>query len=365
MRLSGATNAHAELPNQSNVNYNNNLVCCSGVTGLSNSCSGTYGVVARLAGATNAHIEQNNQSNPYYTSNACISVASGGSVSVGYRDNDCSGFDTTVASMTGTTNAHSGNASAYTKKICASASAPSGGGGGGGGGGYVPPPPVVVPPVIAPVTPIVPVSQIIDTKKVCKPYLLEYIKLGAKNNPVEVKKLQWFLKNKEGFINVKETGVYDAVTYLAVKTFQERYSKDILSPYGALSSTGWVYVTTVKKINDIMGCQGEKVIEKVVEKKIVKECQPYLLKYIKLGAKNSVVEVKKLQKFLKDYEGFVNVKETGIYDAITFLAVRTFQERYSKDVLSPYGALKSTGWVYVTTVKKINELMCTKYYKTP
>lgn len=113
-RMSGTSNAHAELPSQSLYTQ---LVCCTGVTGLGTSCTGTFATALKLSGTTNAHAEQNSQAN--YANNACISVPSGGSVSVGYQATNCTGFDTTLGSMTGTTNAHVGDA--YTTKICATA----------------------------------------------------------------------------------------------------------------------------------------------------------------------------------------------------------------------------------------------------
>jgi hypothetical protein len=120
-RMSGATNAHAELPSQSTPAYANNVVCCSGVTGLGNACTGTYAIALKLSGLTNAHSEQNSQAN--YANNACISVPSGGSVSIGYQSTNCAGFDITLGSMSGITNAHVGDGTAYTTKICATAAA--------------------------------------------------------------------------------------------------------------------------------------------------------------------------------------------------------------------------------------------------
>lgn len=119
LRMSGSSNAHAELPGQANGNYNGNVMCCSGVTGLGNSCSGTYETILKLSGTSNAHVEQNSQSN--YANNACMSVPSGGTVSVGYQATNCSGFDTTLGSMDTTTNSHTGDGSAYSTKICATA----------------------------------------------------------------------------------------------------------------------------------------------------------------------------------------------------------------------------------------------------
>ena len=54
-------NSQAELPSQSTATYDDYVVCCSGVTGLGNSCSGNYEVFAKLSGITNAHVEQRTQ----------------------------------------------------------------------------------------------------------------------------------------------------------------------------------------------------------------------------------------------------------------------------------------------------------------
>ncbi len=117
LRMAGTSNAHAELASQANYSQ---LVCCSGVAGLGTSCSGTYDTIAKLSDVTNAHVEQKTQMN--YANNACLSVSSG-TVSVGYQATNCAGYDTTIASMSAvTTNAHIGDAAAYTNKICATAS---------------------------------------------------------------------------------------------------------------------------------------------------------------------------------------------------------------------------------------------------
>lgn len=119
-RMSGASDAHLELPTQSTAAYDGNVVCCTGVAGLDISCSGVFDTVLKLSGVTNAHAEQNSQS--LYANSACMSVPNGGSVLVDYQESNCNGFDTTLGSMWGTTNAHVGDGTAYTTKICASAS---------------------------------------------------------------------------------------------------------------------------------------------------------------------------------------------------------------------------------------------------
>ncbi len=115
-RMASTSNSQSELPGQALYTQ---LVCCTGVAGLSSACSGTFATVLKISATTNAHAEQNTQSN--YANSICIQAPAGGSVSVGYQASNCTGFDTTLGSMSATTNAHVGNSSAYTTKICASA----------------------------------------------------------------------------------------------------------------------------------------------------------------------------------------------------------------------------------------------------
>ncbi len=120
-RMSSTSNAHAELANKTNGNYSANVICCTNVIGLSNSCAGTNAIAVKLSSTSNAHAEQNSQAN-YSGDNACISVPTGGSVSIGYQATNCNGFDTTLGSIEATTNSHVGDTSAYTTKICGTAS---------------------------------------------------------------------------------------------------------------------------------------------------------------------------------------------------------------------------------------------------
>ncbi|MEI6297121.1 MAG: hypothetical protein WCO84_05810 [bacterium] len=88
------------------------------------------------------------------------------------------------------------------------------------------------------------------------------------------------------------------------------------------------------------------------------QCEFELSKYIKLGANNDAEQVIKLKKFLRDHEGEGALNTDGVYDQKTADAVIRFQEKYSDDVLLPWGHLKGTAYVYQTTIKKINDLMC-------
>lgn len=121
-RMSGSENAHAELPSESTPIYDNNVICCTGVTGLSNSCAlSNKEIFARLSGVTNAHVERSTESNANYTQNACLaSTYAGDQITIGYQSSNCTGYDTTLFSMSNTpTNATVGGPSAYNNKVCA------------------------------------------------------------------------------------------------------------------------------------------------------------------------------------------------------------------------------------------------------
>lgn len=140
LRMSGTTNAHAELPSQSTLTYENAVVCCTSPSSIGNSCSGNFKTIGRLSSVTNAHIQESSINT--YGSTACISDASvGDTVTIGYQNSDCSGYDTTLLSLSGSTNATVGDATAYNRKVCGTIAStitpppppPDGGGGGASG----------------------------------------------------------------------------------------------------------------------------------------------------------------------------------------------------------------------------------------
>ncbi len=94
---------------------------------------------------------------------------------------------------------------------------------------------------------------------------------------------------------------------------------------------------------------------------IIPSCE-YLLEYLRIGQSNNPVEVRKLQVFLRDFEGFNNLVITEVFDQATFDAVSAFQRKYSADVLDPWSLPGSTGYVYYTTKKKVNEIYCAKAF---
>ena len=89
-----------------------------------------------------------------------------------------------------------------------------------------------------------------QSQSVCTAFLTGYIKPGAQNDPLEVAKLQLFLKTYEG-ADVLINGVYDAKTIAATEAFQSKFKDDILTPWGVDAPTGNVYLTTRRMVNEV------------------------------------------------------------------------------------------------------------------
>ena len=84
---------------------------------------------------------------------------------------------------------------------------------------------------------------------------------------------------------------------------------------------------------------------------------PLSLGFMKFGVANKTADVVKLQTFLKESQG-LDIDVTGIFDEKTEQAVEDFQRKYMSDVLGPWEATKPSGIVYITTAKKIDQLVC-------
>jgi hypothetical protein len=113
----------------------------------------------------------------------------------------------------------------------------SGGGGGGGGGG----------------SSSRPSGTVLAGTTEC-PWIRDYMRIDFVNDPTEVMKLQAFLKVFMGYDYVTVNGVFDQATYTAVGQFQMTYRDEILTPWGHTAPTHYVYILTLKKINEIY-CQ--------------------------------------------------------------------------------------------------------------
>lgn len=136
---------------------------------------------------------------------------------------------------------------------------PSGGGGGGGGSGQcrgfgcpalpngTTTPDVLIyfdAPVSGPSTPTAPRYCLVDD------FIADYSRIGAENNPNEVRKLQYFLNSYEN-AGLAVDGVFGSSTEAAVMAFQAKYADAVLAPWGTTVPTGIVYITTRAQINKI------------------------------------------------------------------------------------------------------------------
>lgn len=85
----------------------------------------------------------------------------------------------------------------------------------------------------------------------------------------------------------------------------------------------------------------------------------YLTDNLRIDFNNDTEQVLRLQAFLKVY-AYDSVELTGQFGETTLRAVENFQRQHADDVLEPWGyeSDEPTGYVYITTRKKINEIYC-------
>lgn len=125
---------------------------------------------------------------------------------------------------------------------CVDAPVSGGGGGGGGGGGSV----------LGTTTPAS-----------CDTYITSFMRMGQINNVDQVKRMQGILKNFEG-ADLEESGEYDEKSAAAIRAFQLKYSSEILTPWGIEEPTGYVFLTTKKKLNEVY-CKNTKAFPLTVD----------------------------------------------------------------------------------------------------
>ncbi len=197
---------------------------------------------------------------------------------------------------------------------------------------------------------VVPVSNPVasasedSNETICSPYMTGYIKLGSsQNDQSEVNKLISFLNEKQGE-NLLLDGSYDRNDFEAVKRFQLRYSDSVLSIWGIKKPTGYVYKTTLLKINSFYCNQNL-------------QC-PAFVEYNSLPKGENVVsaEVKRTKQLLSEL-GFYSGPINQVFDASLHSSIITFQETFRETMLDPWGIRKGTGYKYKTTNKFLNFLV--------
>ncbi len=91
---------------------------------------------------------------------------------------------------------------------------------------------------------------------------------------------------------------------------------------------------------------------------------PYITQNLGFGRANDSGEVTKLQSFLNRVLGLA-LPVTGFFGPLTQQAVMAFQTTHAAEILAPWGLTNPTGFVYHTTIKKINELVCDNQKEFP
>lgn len=81
----------------------------------------------------------------------------------------------------------------------------------------------------------------------------------------------------------------------------------------------------------------------------------YPTESIKFGAKNNSEQVKLLEKYLNTFEN-AGLLIDGVYSEKDRTAVISWQEKYSADILAPWGQTKGTGYIYRTSLNKFKSL---------
>ncbi len=134
---------------------------------------------------------------------------------------------------------------------------------------------------------------------------------------------------------------------------------------GVVEKKEVVETKTIKEIKEVDEIEEVEevvnVLPTVTRKKVVKKvftCSPYLSGIIRLGKRNNINEVAKLEKFLNEFEG-ENLPVNGTYSSADRDAVIRMQKKYSKDGKAlGHNTAAFDGVVGPKTRLKINELYC-------
>ncbi len=175
----------------------------------------------------------------------------------------------------------------------------------------------------------------------CTPYLTSYIKLGGQNDPEQVKKLETFLNEFEN-ANLPVNGTYEEADFLAVKNFQSKYLSHVLSPWGINYATGFVYQTTLAKINALVCAKNSGC--------------PQFTEYVHAGdVKTEVSKIKSFFNLIRPENNF-DITDTSA-DSKFVDQVRKFQSRFATFVLGSWDLRGTTGYWYKTTRYQANDFM--------
>ncbi|XOA42823.1 MAG: ABC transporter substrate-binding protein [Candidatus Nealsonbacteria bacterium] len=132
----------------------------------------------------------------------------------------------------------------------------------------------------------------------------------------------------------------------------------IISDVYGLKEPSNIYEYDLEKANDILEKAGYLKKENGLREKIIKKSPAFTFKSnLSVGSRGT--EVTELQKCLANPPAggadiYPEGKITGYFGSQTKAAVIRFQEKYSKDILEPFGLTKGTGEVKGKTREKLN-----------
>jgi hypothetical protein len=103
---------------------------------------------------------------------------------------------------------------------------------------------------------------------------------------------------------------------------------------------------------------GSSIVKpQVIGEVLGESCGLSIDRYMRRGRTNDSVQVLKLQTLLNKHIG-TSIPLTGFYGPITEAGVKSFQEKYAAQILTPWGLTAPTGIAYQTTLRQINLIEC-------
>lgn len=207
-----------------------------------------------------------------------------------------------------------------------------------------------------------PLACTVDFSKMNEP-----IKFGASNNANNVRLLEQFLNTYEQ-ANLPVDGVYGEADLAAVITWQETYAADILAPWGITKGTGYIFTTSLAKIQEIhaAACRAAAVPKETPAPSVSSNgafTTPLAFaRPLERGMRGE--DVRLLQQVL-NHLGFT-VDTTGVgspgnesdyFGQLTYDAVIRFQAAYAEQILAPLGITTPTGYVGPSTVAHMTLLL--------
>lgn len=197
------------------------------------------------------------------------------------------------------------------------------------------------------------------------PIITKQLSLGMTGNDVML--LQKILALEQFFTTSSTSGIYGAQTMVAVSSFQKK-NNIVISGTPETTGFGNVGPKTRTFINQLISkgkypSLGQCITSMPVLNTATTTAQSYrFTRSLTLGSTGS--DVKALQVFLNAHGFTINSSgvgssgnETTYFGSATRAALMKFQEYYAKDVLTPNGLTKGTGFFGASTMKKVNAMM--------